>query len=233
MGIRLLHTFLSRYYNSGKIDANNEGIKEVSLEDFRGKKIAIDVSIYMYRFLGVGQLIENLYSMCAIFRSYDIHPIFVFDGKPPASKQETIKRRRQEKLEAKMEFDEIRCELDCYKDGDRYDLITKMDELQKKFISVRRHHVLEVQQLFDAQGITYICAEGEADELCAALVINGDVYACMSEDTDLMAYGCQIVLRYFSLMKHTVVVYDLKEILKGLRMSMEDFREFCVSGGAD
>ena len=38
-----------------------EGIKRITLGDLSGKKIAIDTSIYMYRFLEQGSLIENMF----------------------------------------------------------------------------------------------------------------------------------------------------------------------------
>ena len=76
-------------------------------------------------------------------------------------------------------------------------------------------------------------AEGEADELCAALVIKGTAYACLSEDTDLFAYGCPRVLKYISLINHTIVLYTLSDILNDLDLSLEDFRTICLFSGTD
>ena len=59
----------------------------------------------------------------------------------------------------------------------------------------------------------YIIAEGEADKLCAELVINKTAYACMSDDMDLFVYGCPIVLRLFNISRRNVVRYDLQKIL--------------------
>ena len=71
MGIRLLQKFLKQ---------NNVLTHEMHMRCISGKKIAIDIGIYLYRFKQAGVLIENLYLMCSIFRYYNIHPIFVFDG---------------------------------------------------------------------------------------------------------------------------------------------------------
>jgi len=52
-----------------------------------------------------------------------------------------------------------------------------------------------------AYGVSYIDADGEADQLCASLVLKNKVYACLSEDMDLFVYGCPRVLRYLSFIK--------------------------------
>ena len=58
-------------------------------------------------------------------------------------------------------------------------------------------------------------------------------WACLSEDTDLFVYGCSRVLRYFSLINHTVVLYHMKGILKELNMTQEEFKDVCILSGTD
>ena len=82
-------------------------------------------------------------------------------------------------------------------------------------------------------GATYYDAPGEADELCAMLVIQKKVWACLSEDMDMFVYGCNRVLRYLSLANHTVVFYDLKGILTELEITQQNLREICVLSGTD
>ena len=57
MGIQFLNRILRTYAP--------DGIKEISLQNLRNKKIAIDTSIYMYRFQSENSLIENMYLMTA------------------------------------------------------------------------------------------------------------------------------------------------------------------------
>ena len=76
---------------------------------------------------------------------------------------------------------------------------------------ITREDIETVQNLFDAYGIKYITAKGEADVLCASLVIKKKVFAVLTEDMDLFAYTCPYVLRYFSLANHTCILYDLKK----------------------
>jgi 5'-3' exonuclease len=90
-----------------------------------------------------------------------------------------------------------------------------------------------VKKLFDAYGTDYIVSEKEADELCAYLVIEGFVWACLSEDMDMFVYGVPHVLRYLSFVNHNVVLYDLPKILIQLKMNENELREICVLSGTD
>jgi hypothetical protein len=90
-----------------------------------------------------------------------------------------------------------------------------------------------VKQLIHAFGTTYYEASGEADELCAMLVLKKRAWACLSEDMDLFVYGCPKVLRYLSLTNHTMVVYNTKHILEELGLKLKEFREICVLSGTD
>ena len=81
--------------------------------------------------------------------------------------------------------------------------------------------------------MTYVTATKEADELCGALCLTNDIYACLTEDTDIIAYGAPRILRYFKAMKHTVVFYDLEKIRDDLHISLTDFQHLCVCAGND
>ena len=72
-------------------DNASSSIKLCRLNELSGKKIAIDISIYMYRFAADDTLIENMYLMLSVFKNYNIIPIFIFDGKPPVEKRELLK----------------------------------------------------------------------------------------------------------------------------------------------
>ena len=109
----------------------------------------------------------------------------------------------------------------------------EMAILRRKFVKLTYRDVDEVKALLDAYGIKYITATNEADELCSALVIKGAAYACLSEDTDLFAYGCPRVLKYISLLNHTVVVYPLGKILQSVGMKFNEFQQLCILSGTD
>jgi flap endonuclease-1 len=230
MGIR----YLNKYFREEC--KNSDAIKIISMSQLSGKKIAVDISIYLYKFVSEDTLIENIYLMLAIFRHYNIIPIFVFDGKPPAEKKELLLQRLAEKKAAEKEFNKLKTNLeyDSNMDEDeKHEIINKMDILKKKFVYISKNQIDDVKSLITNYGMTYCDAPSEADELCAMLVIKGLAWCCLSEDMDMFVYGCPRVLRYLSLMNHTVVLYDTKKILNKIELTPDELREICVISGTD
>ena len=105
--------------------------------------------------------------------------------------------------------------------------------MKKKAVYVTRNKINKVKELIQLYGASYVEAEGEADELCALLAIQNKVWAVLSEDMDMFVYGCPRVLRYFSLINHTAVLYQTDKILNQLDMTQEEFRSICVVAGTD
>ena len=227
MGIRYLNKFL-------RTECKGENIKFINVAELSGKKIAIDISIYLYKFTGDDSLIENMYLMLAVFRYYNIIPIFIFDGKAPTEKKELLRKRANDKSAARAEFNLLKEQLIGLTDiDDKQEIINSMDLLKKQFITISREQIEQVKDLIRVYGATYFDAPGEADELCASLVIKNKVWACLSEDMDMFVYGCPRVLRYLSLMKHTAVLYNTKGILDDLGITQKELREICVLSGTD
>lgn len=228
MGIRYLNRFLK--------DNASSSINLCKLSELSGKKIAIDISIYMYKFVSEGTLIENIYLMLSIFRHYNIIPIFVFDGKPPLEKRQLLQKRKQDKKEAEEEYYKLKDSLQSNKDMDdseKQEIIYNMDMLKKRFISINKNDIENVKILIRSCGATYYDAPGEADELCAMLTIRNKVWACLTEDMDMFVYGCTRVIRYLSLLNHTAVLYDVNGILNNLGITQKELREICVLSGTD
>lgn len=228
MGIRYLNRFLK--------ENASPSIRLCNLAELSGKKIAIDISIYLYRFASDNLLIENMYLMLSEFRFYNIIPIFIFDGKPPPEKRELLQKRKENKYEAEDEYNRLKNLLEINKDmddSDKQEIIYNMDMLKKKFVSINKNDIEDIKNLIRAYGATYYDAPGEADELCAMLTIKDKVWACLSEDMDMFVYGCPRVIRYLSLLNHTAVIYDIKGILKNLGITQKELREICVLSGTD
>ena len=59
------------------------------------------------------------------------------------------------------------------------------------------------------------------------------VAAVLSEDTDMFAYGVPVVLKYFSFVKHTVVMYETNKLLGELNLNYDEFLDICVLSGTD
>jgi hypothetical protein len=228
MGIRYLNKFLKEH--------TPNAIKYINLSELSGKKISIDISIYIYKFASDGVLIENIYLMLSVFKYYNITPIFIFDGKPPIEKNEMLQKRKKDKKSAEEEYNNMKVLLQNnanIDDIERQEILSNMDILKRTFIHISKTEIEMVKQLIRAYGATYYDAPGEADELCALLTIKGKVWACLSEDMDMFVYGCPRVIRYLSLLKHSVVLYEMKGILENLDITQKNLREICILSGTD
>ena len=225
MGIQMLNTFLKQQ----KCD----GISEIPLSQLNGKKIVIDTSIYLYRYKQQGDLIEKMFHLCSILRKYNINPVFVFDGKASSHKKDTLLLRSEKRKQAKSNLQYYLGQLETADTFKRIQLNRKIRVLKKQTTKLTVNDIEKTKELLNLYGITWVQAKGEADELCAALVHSNIAYACLSEDTDMFALGIPRILKYFSLIQHTCILYQTDKILHHLDMDLGTFQHLCITSGTD
>ena len=96
MGVHSLNQF---------INANcPEAIRKITLSDLKNKKIVVDTSIYMYKFMADNALIDKMYQMIMLLKNNHIIPVFIFDGKAPNEKKECLKMRKEIKLDSENKY---------------------------------------------------------------------------------------------------------------------------------
>ena len=226
MGIPHLNRYLLN-------NCSNQSIGKKHLSSFAGKTIVIDTSIYLYKFIGCNALMENMYSMITTFRYYGITPIFIFDGKPPEEKKELLKQRYMDKKAAEAKYNELKHKLETVAPDEKTEIAVELDKLRMRFIRIKREDIDQVKSLMESCGVQYYDAIGEADHMCAKMVINKQAWACMSDDMDMFVYGCTRVMRHISLLNHTVIFYNTNGILRELQIHMKHFREIMILSGTD
>jgi len=228
MGIKHLNRFL-------RDNCTTKSLRKVHLKSLSGKRVVIDTSIYLYKFLGENALFENMYLFISILKYYHITPIFVFDGKPPPEKRDILLQRRVAKKDAKEKFALLQIELEggVFGEEEKKDLLLEMDALKRQFLRVRDEDILSVKSLMSAYGVSYYDAPAEADQLCVFFVKEGKADICFSDDMDMFLYGCPFVGRNLSLLNHTIILYDTQKILKDVNMSYTNFCEIMILSGTD
>ena len=226
MGIKHLNKFITSECPSS--------IRNISLSELSGKKIVVDISIYMFKFSVDGGLVENMYILMSVLKNYNITPVFVFDGKSPYEKKELVQQRRETRENMQKDYDKVQMDLTVEEDDDRkQELITSLRSLSKKIVMIKNIDFDNVKKLITAFGFMYIDAPGEADPLCAYLCLNGQVWGCLSDDMDMFVYGCPRVIRFLNLFKNTASLYDNASILSTLRVSQPEMRDICILSGTD
>ena len=237
MGIKDLNTFL-------KVNAC-DCIKEFHFFELKGKRVAIDVSIYFYKFLYKNErYLESFFLQIAKLLQYGLTPIYVFDGAPPKEKQDEIQSRVDKKNEMKKlvetleaAVEEVAEDTTVATEQEREEkkaaLEEKIKATNKKIISVKAEYIRNLKYMLDLLNIHYIQAEGEADIICSQLNKRGVVDLVMSDDMDLIVSGTQFLLREFSLGNNKIQHYSLDTILKTLDITTEQWVDFCILCGCD
>lgn len=226
MGVRMLNRYIREY--------SPKSFTKIPLSNLRGKKIAIDISIFIYQFIGDDKLLENMYNMIMLFRNNYIIPIFVFDGVPPEEKMCVLYERDSLKKESKKKCEQLEEELSQTNNiSEINEIKAKLHQEKKKCIRISNKNIRDIKELISIMGVIYLEATGEADELCCYLVKKKMAWACMSEDMDFFVYGCNRVLRSFDLEQKTTVLYNTQNILSDLDMSHDEFKNVCLLAGTD
>lgn len=220
MGIRYLNGYLNR-------TCSRRSIRKIHLKDLTGKTIVVDTSIYMYKFLAQGALVENMYLLITTLQHFKINPVFIFDGKTPVEKIDTVKQRIEDKKIAEEEYNKLQVKMkdDSLTEIEKVEIDNELKNLKRQFIKIKTYHFTNVRKLMDELHVKYIMAEEEADTLCAKLCVSGFAYGCMSDDTDMFVYGCPIVLRDLSLLNQHITEYDYRNILNDLPIDSGDFKD--------
>jgi flap endonuclease-1 len=229
MGIRCLNRYLTK-------NCKKTSIQKSHLSSLRDKFIVIDISIYLYKFASQNALHEKVYHMISLFHKYNIIPLFVFDGKPPPEKNQTLKERRLNKIDAESKYNNLDNELSTTEDSEtKAKIIREMEQLKRQFVKISEKDVSSVKEIMDTFGVRYYSAYGEADQFCASIQKSSkyDCYACMSDDMDMFVYGCSRVIRNFNLTNETLLVYNMDNILQDLNISSSIFKQIAVLSGTD
>lgn len=105
--------------------------------------------------------------------------------------------------------------------------------LENTLLSVKSEDFLLTKEFFKVCNIPYLDAEGEAEATCASLAKQGFVSAVLTEDTDVLAYGCPFMLHKLDFESNSCMEIDLDEILNALHFTYSQWLDFCIMCGTD
>jgi flap endonuclease-1 len=228
MGVKNLNSLIEKYSQHGK--------KREHLSAFQGMTFAIDANVYLYKYLyGKSNHIDGMFFMVNKFKKFDIKPIFIFDGKPPTEKMNTILCRRDTKYKLFERILELRSQLSTIEiTSEKYvEIQEEIQQIEKRIVFVNIDIIKSTKQLLDFMGIPYIEANAEAEHICSKLSQMNIVDAVVSEDMDTIACGTNIVIRNFSNRDDNVDVYYLKNILDDMNLTYTSFLDMCILLGND
>ncbi|MEM2403862.1 MAG: flap endonuclease-1 [Candidatus Methanomethylicia archaeon] len=223
----------------------------LTLQELRGKSIAIDGYNALYQFLTVirqpdgtplmdsqGRVTSHLSGV--FYRTINllemgVKPVYVFDGKPPEIKEMEVARRKTLREEAVKKYEE------ALQRGDLKAARTYASQSAR----LREEMVDEVKSLLNAMGIPWIQAPSEGEAQAAYLAIRGDVWASASQDYDSLLYGAPKLVRNLTISgrrklpkaeRYVEVVPELvllSEVLRSLELTREQLIDLAILIGTD
>jgi flap endonuclease-1 len=228
MGIKKMLKFLNTNYPNI--------IKKISDEKLGGQMIAIDISILLYQvviairnsgadmFTNQGEIsshILGLFNKTINLLKMNIIPIYVFDGKPPQFKWQTINNRKEVKQKASEKLND--------------EEMNEEDKIKyfKRTVHINKYQIQECIELLEIMGIPYVIAPEEADSQCAELVKCGIADGVLTEDMDIMTFGANKIYRNLTSYKKETLEVSMEDVLNTLNLNYEQFVELCLLFGCD
>lgn len=232
MGIKNLSTILKKYAP--------ESISLIKITDIKGSTVAIDANLFIYRSVfairkGMGKDVENkvngkifkathIYIMFIRlfgFVKMNIKPVFVFDSSYSYLKEKTMKNRKELRNNLKHKY-----------------LNAKTDKEKQKYYHVSEDithdEYDDIIALIELFGFPYIISPEEADSQCAYLIKKNYVDYIISDDMDLLLFGCNKIIRRFTISKHKKMeLITLSKVTNSMNMSMDSFIQLGILLGSD
>lgn len=214
-----------------------EAIVQTTISSFTGKCLAIDGTLWIYQILcavrkSSGDILsstgENISLYYALFNRLtyllkkDIRLVFVFDGKPPNLKDKTIQARKQAKQRAdeKINRNDFENDVDKGKLLQRSTHITPADlKMCKEFLTI--------------MGVPYVDSPEECDGQCAKMFKEGIIDGIISEDTDMVVFGGNLLVRDLNIQKDTCEVLDMRQVYSKTLLTQKDLAIVSVISGCD
>jgi len=255
MGIKGLKQFLRNKFPSVLVESH--------LSQYRGKKAAIDILPYLYKYkVTYGDAwLQGLASFLQNCMVHEVHVTVLFDGPCVGKEKDREHEKRQESrttLRNKME--QLILDLDAYQKngtvteqlefvsgkksnhrslllgtGGRIsvDTVTEyIETLRKQMVTISSADRDLLQELCRDLNLTFLYAESESESYGSYLCRSGQVDLVITEDTDVLAYGCPLWIS--SILPNgscTEIVYN--EVLAAMSITTSQFLDFCISCGTD
>jgi flap endonuclease-1 len=174
---------------------------EIDLKTLKGRLLGIDAFNVIYQFLSnireydgsplkdsrgnITSHLSGLFYRNISLLENGIVPIYVFDGKPPALKDKTIKERIALKEKAEEEY-RLSLAMGDYEKAKSF--ASRTSRLTKEMID-------ESKELLNSIGIAVIDAPSEGEAEASFLCRIGSVFSAVSQDYDSILFGSPRLIR--------------------------------------
>jgi flap endonuclease-1 len=226
--------------------------REIEFQDLQGRTIAIDAHNTLYQFLSIirdrltgeplrdskGRVTSHLsglfYRTSRMLES-GIKPIFVFDGKPPDFKRDTVEIRKGIRRDAEVKWKQ------AVEKGE----VEKVRLYAQGATKLTDDMISDAKTILDLMGIPWIDAPSEGEAQAAYLVRKGHVWASGSQDWDSLLFSAERLVRNLTVSGRRKLprresyvtvrpeIIELKDVLSSLGINQEQLICLGILVGTD
>ncbi|EIW78627.1 PIN domain-like protein [Coniophora puteana RWD-64-598 SS2] len=182
------------------------------LSEFEGQTLAVDAYVWLHRGvytcateLATGKrtnkYVDYAMSRVRLLKHHKIQPYIVFDGGPLPAKRGTESERKQRR-------DENLARANALAAQGKH---TQAREFYLKCVDVTPQMAFQLIKALRAEAVPYVVAPYEADAQLAYLERTGLVDGIITEDSDLLVFGCKHVLFKLDAVACTLISIQRKD----------------------
>ncbi|XP_055994270.1 exonuclease 1 [Sorex fumeus] len=221
----------------GLLQFLKEASEPIHVRKYKGQVVAVDTYCWLHKGaiacaekLAKGEPTDRYVGFCMKFvnmlLSHGIKPILIFDGCTLPSKNEVEKSRRERRQANLLKGKQLL----------REGKVSEARECFTRSINITHAMAHKVIKAARAQGVDCLVAPYEADAQLAYLNKVGIVQAVITEDSDLLAFGCKkVILKMDQLGNGLEIDQARLGMCKQLGdvFTEEKFRYMCILSGCD
>ncbi|KAM5237696.1 exonuclease 1 [Ctenodactylus gundi] len=221
----------------GLLQFLKEASEPIHVRKYKGQAVAVDTYCWLHKGaiscsekLAKGEPTDKYVGFCMKFvnmlLSHGIKPVLVFDGCTLPSKKEVERSRRERRQANLLKGKQLL----------REGKVSEARECFTRCVNITHAMAHKVIKAARAQGVDCLVAPYEADAQLAYLNKAGIVQAIITEDSDLLAFGCKKVILKMDQLGNGLEIDQARLGMcrqLGDMFTEEKFRYMCILSGCD
>lgn len=225
--------------------------RTIAIDDLAGRTVAFDGNNILYQFLSIirgrsgeslkdshGNITSHLSGLLyrnANLMEAGVKIAYVFDGTPHIFKKQVLRKRREARHQARVEYTK------AVEAGDA----VKARRYGQQSVTASQDIIKEAKELLTLMGIPWVQAPGEGEAQTAYMAAKGSVWGAASQDFDSLLYGAPRHIRNLSVtgrrklprknvyIKVEPEMLELSHVLKSLELSRDQLIDLGILVGTD